>query len=569
MLEVRPRDLIWIFIILLYFPVCLLFFLRLRSRLSSTSKRLAIGMLAAQVIVIVLSLAIRPTSLFQEWLWAIDGEWNIPSILASTQIALVASVALFIALLNRTMPSWRRLYMLGICLVFLILGLDEFFDLRRQINRVREFYIAAGMVITIVTAAVAIRSPRRTWIWHICLIVGLSLVAIGGLVFDSTPNYCGSIGFVRPYGGCLDTHHLEESLEFLGAWLVLVAMLGQFSGIAPTPQPKFRRMLYLVPVLWILLLIRESPVPHVHHNKSKRGIQNAAVRFESGEYLYGYHFEMKDDAVLAQLYSYPWQSVNMELGYSIHLVDQNSGDSVASRDEFLNRDRTVKLFGEYFVRVYVQEIEIDIPPQTPVNRALRVVLTLWRDLEGEFAPEQVISSDRQLLGESQVVLGEIVIPAATVRSRTFPVAEFDNGFTLDAVDMPESATPGETLAIRFTWHAVKPGREDHVQFLHLGHVSPPREGGSVEGGAGSVESGNWFVFDQQPLGSRLPTRLWYGGLADSETWQVLLPAELATGRYTVFTGLYRTRDQERVPSKDSDGTPWLEARVPLGILTIE
>ena len=291
----------------------------------------------------------------------------------------------------------------------------------------------------------------------------------------------------------------------------------------------------------------------LHHNKSKHGIQNAAVRFESGEYLYGYHLQKKDDAVLVQFYSFPWQSVSKGLGYSIRLVDQVSGDSVASRDTSVNHDRTFKLFSERFIRVYVQEIEIDIPPQTPVNRALWVVLTLWRDLAGEFAPEQVISSDRQLLDESQVVLGEIVLPAATVRSRTFPVAEFDNGFSLDAVDMPESATPGETLAIRFTWYAVKPGREDHVQFLHLGHEA----------------SGNWFVFDQQPLGSRLPTRLWYGGLADSETWQVLLPVELATGRYTVFTGLYRTRDQERVPSNNSDGTPWLEARVPLGILTIE
>ena len=554
MLEVRPRDLTWIFIILLYFPVCLLFFLRLRSGLSSTSKRLAMVMLAAQVIVIVLSLAIRPTSLLQEWLWAIDGEWNIPSILASTQIALVASVALFIALLNRTMPSWRRLYMLGIGLVFLFLGLDEFFDFRPHIYRLREFYIAVGAVIAIVTAAVAIRSPRRSWIWHICLLVGLSLVAVAGMSIDRTDIFCGTIGFVRPYGECVNTNFFEESLEFLGTWLVLVAMLGEFSGIAPTPQPKFRRMLYLAPVLWILLLISKSPVPDVPSDRPRYVTQSASsVRFESGEYLYGHHIEQRNKAVALKLFSFPWQSVNMELGYSIHLVDQVSGDSVASRDELLKRDRSVRLFGEYFVRVYVQEIEIDIPPQTPVNRALRVVLTLWRDLGGEYAPEQVISSDRQLLDESQVVLGEIVLPAATVRSRTFPVAEFDNGFSLDAVDMPESAPPGETLTIRFTWYAVKPGREDHVQFLHLGHEA----------------SGNWFVFDQQPLGSRLPTRLWYGGLADSETWQVLLPVELATGRYTVFTGLYRTRDQERVPSNNSDGTPWLEARVPLGILTIE
>ena len=98
-----------------------------------------------------------------------------------------------------------------------------------------------------------------------------------------------------------------------------------------------------------------------------------------------------------------------------------------------------------------------------------------------------------------------------------------------------------------------PGEEDHVQFLHFGHA----------------ESGEWWIYDQHPLGPRLPTRLWYQGLADSEVWQVPLPADLAPGRYTFFTGLYRTRDSERVPVSDADGTPWLDARVPLGVLFVE
>ena len=92
-----------------------------------------------------------------------------------------------------------------------------------------------------------------------------------------------------------------------------------------------------------------------------------------------------------------------------------------------------------------------------------------------------------------------------------------------------------------------------MQFLHLGHES----------------SGEWWVYDQQPLGARLPTRLWYKGLADSETWQVPLPADLAPGRYRVFTGLYRTRDLERIPANDAGGSPFPDARVPLGSLTIE
>ena len=96
-------------------------------------------------------------------------------------------------------------------------------------------------------------------------------------------------------------------------------------------------------------------------------------------------------------------------------------------------------------------------------------------------------------------------------------------------------------------------RQITPQFLHLGHE----------------DSGEWFVYDQAPLGQRLPTRLWYTGLADSETWRVPLPADLAAGRYAVFTGLYRSSDLERVPARDAEGTPWLDNRVVLGSLIIE
>ena len=128
-----------------------------------------------------------------------------------------------------------------------------------------------------------------------------------------------------------------------------------------------------------------------------------------------------------------------------------------------------------------------------------------------------------------------------------------NGFALDHVDLPESASAGETLNLTFTWRSDTPGSEDHIQFLHLGHT----------------ETGEWFVYDQQPLGARLPSRLWYSGLADSETWHVPLPTDLAPGRYEVFTGLYRARDGERVPTTDADGQPWLDNRVALGTLTLD
>ncbi len=569
MFEVRPRDLIWLYIFLLYVPLCLLVYRRLSPSLSPTSKRLTIGMLTAQVLVMVLSLAIRPTSLFQEWLWKLGAEWNIPSALASAQLALVAFVALLTAWLTRTIPAWQRLYLLGLGLIFLFLGLDEFFDFRIFIDNLRGHYMTVGAAMVVATIIVAVRSPRRSWIWQICLLLGLSIVAVGGLVFDVSSDFCGTIGFLRPSGGCLEPDYFEESLEILGVWLALIALLGQFSRIVPCPHPRVRHALYVAPVLWILVVARASPVPDVPYQKFGYGIQPALVRFESEEYLYGYHIERKDEAVGFQLYSYPWGSNDIGLGYSIHLVDQTRGGSVASRDNLLKRDRSFQLFGDNFVRVYAQEIEIEFPPEAPVNRALWVVLTLWRQRDDEYARQKVLSSDLPLLGESQVILGELVLPAASAAPPTRPLAAFDSGVALHAVSMPERAITGEALEITFSWGSDESGGEDLMQFLHFGHLSPPGEGGSAEGGAESFQSGSWFVFDQQPLGPRLPTRLWYAGLADSETWHVMLPADLPPGRYSVFTGLYRARDQVRVPARQADGRLWLDARVPLGIIMIE
>ena len=199
-------------------------------------------------------------------------------------------------------------------------------------------------------------------------------------------------------------------------------------------------------------------------------------------------------------------------------------------------------------------MELEIPPQTPVNRAFWIVLTLWREQDGEYVRQKILASDQHLLDDTQVVLDELVLPpAVSTATPTDPTALFDNGFALDAAELPPSVRPGETLNIRFDWRSDVDEREDYVQFLHLGHE----------------EGGDWWVYDQLPLGPRLPTRLWYNGLADSETWQVALPADLTPGRYAVFTGLYRQSDLERIPASDIDGKPFLDARVPLGSLMIE
>ena len=304
-----------------------------------------------------------------------------------------------------------------------------------------------------------------------------------------------------------------------------------------------------MPALWIVGLIPIAPIWPIAQQADS---QPAAVAFESGEVLHAYRISKSKSNFTVGLFLSPegWDFNN--LGYSIHLVDQLTGESIVSRHTHAHR-RLEFYLAPGHIPVYRQWKRIYFPPQTPTNHALSVVLTLWHKRDDKIIYERVLSSDLKLLSDRQVVLGELVLPADSPAPSTVPLAQFDNGFTLGAVELPEHARPGESLVIPFTWQSDETGREDHVQYLHLGHE----------------ESGAWFVYDQEPLGSRLPTHLWYRGLADSETWQVPLPADLAPGQYRVFTGIYRTRDRQRVPATDANGTPFINARVPLGILIIE
>ena len=549
---VSAESLLRIFVVLLYAPVVLISYWKIIPRLSSTAKRIASGFLAAQVLVIAISLEIQPSSSFEWWLWHLDREWNIPSTLASMQLALVGGVALMTAWLAKEQRTWHRLYLLGIGLVFLFLAWDEYANLHEFISNWLNLYTALGAAVVVITLAVVVRSPRHIRIWHLCLLTGLAISASGALVIERTPQViCGSLGLLR-LDECLWTYNFEEPLEFLGIWLALVAMLGQFSDASPRPPVHVRLLLYVLPALWILLLFQSSAilptVPFV------ADAQPAAVEFESDIHLHGFRIEKKNDHKLhLHLYLSPRQWDFHSLGYSIHLVDQTSGASIARRNQYFNHQLEFLLAPGY-MPVYRQWMALEIPPQTPTNRAFWIVLTLWREQDGEYVRQKILAGNLQLLDDTQVVLDELVIPAAsTATPPDVSLARFDNGFTLDAVSLPERAWPGDTLTIPFSWHSDIDGQEDYTQFLHFRHEA----------------SGTWWVYDQQPLGPRLPTRLWYNGLIDSETWQVPLPADLVRGQYNVFTGLYRQSDLERMPARDADGMSFLDGRVPLGSLTIE
>ena len=375
-----------------------------------------------------------------------------------------------------------------------------------------------------------------------CLLAGLAMNALGSFLVDQLPS-SGTRGY------------MEEALEILGAWLALIAVLGWFTVALPSPSARDRRLLYIVPALSILLLL----LYHLNPRLEMRLLaQPANVQYRSEISLRGYRIDLGDGKFDIRLYSsanvWRWNSITADVvGYSLDLIDQAGGETVANQNKYVSKQLEFLLFGPHYLPVYRDATELLIPPTTPANRALWLVLTFWRNEDGEFIRQKVLESDLPLLSDSQVILGEFVLPAASVAPSATPLARFDNHFILTAAILPEQVTAGADLPIAFSWRSETEGREDLAQFLHLGRV----------------ESGEWWVFDRQPLGARLPTRLWYSGMVDTETWAAPLPADLAPGNYAVYTGLYRQSDKERLPVTSADGRHFADARVPVGVLTVE
>lgn len=548
-IAVSGESVIHALIFLLYATVFIVAFRELLPRLSKTTRRIAAVMFAVQIVVILLAMHVPRTSTFDRWVWDINAEWNIPTTFATTQLAMVVGTAWLIVGQVWKRPGWHRLYMLGTSLVILVFLLDEHLRIHEVNSAWVKVYIALGIAVAIATALRAIHAPSGERIWYVCPVLGLSMSGFGAVILDKTWSVCEAIGLLR-LDSCMFFYPLEESFEYSGIWLTLVAMFGFLSRAAPAPSTRLRLSLISLPMVWLVLLIAYALMPRL---ELKLLAQPASATFERGINLQGYVLDTHAGATGVHLYTSARQKDYIGLGYSIHLVDQVSGKSLASHDKWVDRSHSLWFLGPNYMPVYRQSMNVVHPPQIPANHALWVVLTTWRKRRGEYVSQAVESSDHRQLNESQIVLGEFVLRAAPATPAAAPYATFRNGFSLDETKLPEVARSGQTLSIRFTWRSDRESREDFVQFLHLGHV----------------DSGEWWVYDQRPLGPRLPTRLWYEGLSDSETWQVPLPADLAPGTYSVYSGIYRISDKERVPASDAEGKPYLDARVPLGHLVIE
>ena len=437
-----------IYLLLLYATVGGSAYRWLISRLTPSARKLAAVFLAAQIFVVVVSLFVEPTSAFDERSWELLHEWNIPSTLATTQLAAAGMLSLLLGWLARGKRISHRLYFVALGLAFLFLAVDEFFRVHEPIQDWYKIYTGAGLLMALISAAVWARSPAVARFWLAWMVGGLGLGALGAIVFERINRACDGLAFLQ-IDGCFHFYVWEESAELLGIWLSLVALLGFFSELRPPPSRNMRRAILSLPLIWLLLLLLNAMLPRLELALIAR---ESAIEFENGVRLRGYNLDDRasDRGMISlRLYFSAEQKRYLWLGYSIHLVDPITGLSVASNDSWVDRQHSIWLLGGDFEQVARQMMDVSIPPDLPRNRAYWILLSLWRPRDDGYVGHSVLSSDHRQLSDTQVALGEIVLQDPASASTLRALATLDNGFALTGAELPESARAGDTLSIHF------------------------------------------------------------------------------------------------------------------------
>ncbi len=551
-LVLSQEQVIDLFKYALYLPACLVCWLALLRRLPRFSQRMATALLLVQIPLLLFALGSAENYHYWGVLWHYDVEHNIPSALSSTMLASAGVIALIVAWRGRGQRKLQRLYFLGIGLLLLAMGADEYFELfKRLVGEYRvhlweQGYLILGLGAATATAGMLLAARGRERLWHFAALTGLGLAGAGGLLLDSAPPFCGIEGVFRQ-AGCDKPYAFEEIMEHLGGWLILVGMLGAFATACPQPSPRLRRSIAAIPCLWLLLIPLNAQVARLELG---RIAQPSNVRFAGDIVLRGYEYDLADDAIHIRLYFSAPQVEYTQLRYFlIDLIDSDSGQSNFLYVADLDLLHSVLPFGAAYRPTYRQQHEVWYRDHIPPNRAHWIMLGAM-DVN---ALRRLDESDLRQLNDKQVILGEFVARAPLAGPPAAPLAKYAEGFALLDIDLPAHAQPGDSLDVPITWHSAATSDQEFTQFLHFVHV----------------ETGLQWGYDQPPLGRRLPTRLWYAGMQDTETWNVTVPDDVAAGDYAIYSGLYNLRDMQRLLALDAAGNTFADARVPLGSLRID
>ncbi len=552
---------------------------RLEMLFPAWSLRLLLQYFSLWIVLLALNIIFRnnllPISPDLSFLWFLDAEISTFSVVTTIPLFLAGMLCLVHILPSGKLSRVEWLIWFALCLGFTLMALVEFQILPKSLFgfRGRELLSAAAGLFVALPLFMILRcntTARRLTVTTI--LCGLAVAAVGAVIVDNSPVRGNQ--YVFHFGA------LEETLEVTGALVALAGVAGYAASVAPgmPAQRTVKATVVLLVVLLVGAMVHYRYSIYIPTEESGPGARNVLniSRTLLEEYLYARRIEVNIDDTLTltgwqydplqpgaattlRLWLHAIRQPGYPFGLSVQLLDQESGSILAQVDKMSwdgveDGDEKGKWSpGRPLTRI--QAVTLELPADVPSNHAITLSLSAW-EYSGQSAlrPLPVRHSDHPLLGNSHIILDEFVLPLQSEQaSQTEALATFANGFLLNEASFPEQTRAGDELNVTFNWGAESAGSEDYIQYLHFFHD----------------DSGAYWTIDQMPLGLRLPTRLWYEGLRSSEAWRFTLPADLQPGQYSIYSGLYRLSDMQRLSVTLVDGTQPADARIPLGTILIE
>jgi hypothetical protein len=97
---------------------------------------------------------------------------------------------------------------------------------------------------------------------------------------------------------------------------------------------------------------------------------------------------------------------------------------------------------------------------------------------------------------------------------------------------PTQARPGQIVHVEMRWYVPRgTPQRDYTTLIHLGQPDRPP----------------FSTGDSPPLGGDYPTRAWGNGETIEDRYDLLIPADLAPGRYPIWIGMYDPASGSRLP----------------------
>jgi hypothetical protein len=550
---------LWGIILIFFLAHLAVLLLLIRRVLSAPTTTVMIGLTALEAILAGLHMltwgGMPP---FWAWLFGLNNELALGTMVSSAQYIAVGLLAAIIAFRAPLDSAWKRAYWLLAAAVVIFFGLDEYFTIHEPIGEPLWLYLyAAGGAIfgglSVLAYWVGFRENRLLFAM---LLGGLAVTAGAGLGMDAL-NFAL---LCRPQllgAACEHLWPLEEYFEMAGVTLVLGGMLSYaWANLGDGARRRAMRITAAGAGLWMLILVGNLWLfPGWEARLAAAPVQ--AIYLDDTLELVGYRASPDvagpGDSFDLTLYWRARRPLDDAYLVSVHLLDTLDNSSVAQRDASLEADYHESAVPDmaWLPGVVVRErFRLSIPEDLATPQSLRVMVRVWHNERDVL----ITQTDRQVIGEDTIILYQLpLIAGGAVPDPVTPADyRFQGDFTLYGYLLPGAGLPGEPLALQFWWRTDSAVSVELHQYVHLFRV----------------DDSTVLTFDRPPFGGQFPTFDWPGGVALLDEWEIILPEDIQPGDYAVYTGLYDPQTLTRQPVTDAAGQPVTDNNIFLGTVSV-